>query len=263
MSFKIIVCVKLVPDIEHIKKFTEELMSDKTDYILNKTDAKALELALKIKDEYGDVHITAITADCLNAKSMLLECLALGADDAIHICDDKLNDLDTLAMSKVLSSAIDKTGAYDIVITGCQAPGGETGHVGPQVAENLKLPQITNAVDIKLSSNMEEITAVKPCEDKNMIVKVKTPCMITVSSDANKPRNMTIQGIIDAENKHISLWNLEESGINEGKSGSDMSAAKQVKTFLPTHRKKGIKIITETDIEAAKLLHKEIKKIHI
>ena len=112
MAFKIIVCAKQVPDTNEIRinPETGTLIRDGVPSILNHDDANALEEALKIKDKFDDVHITVITMGPPQAKDLLIECLAMGADEGILVSDRAVGGSDTWATSNVLAAAVHKVG---------------------------------------------------------------------------------------------------------------------------------------------------------
>ena len=82
---KIIVCVKQVPDTTEItiNPETGTLIRDGVPSILNPDDANALEQALQIRDSQPGTEVVVITMGPPQAREMLQECIAMGADDAI------------------------------------------------------------------------------------------------------------------------------------------------------------------------------------
>ena len=63
---------------------------------------------------------------------------------------------------------------YDLIITGRQAIDGDTAQVGPQIAEHLRLPQVTYAEDLKVEGN--KLIVKRQFEDRHHIIEVKLPC---------------------------------------------------------------------------------------
>ena len=110
MAFNILVCAKQVPDTNVIKinPKTGTLIRDGVPSILNNDDANALEEALKIKDEFGDVIVTVVSMGPPQAQDMLRECLAMGADEGILISDRAVGGSDTQATSNALVATIKK-----------------------------------------------------------------------------------------------------------------------------------------------------------
>ena len=96
-----------------------------------------------IKDTYPDVHVTVVTMGPPQASDMLLECIAMGADEGILVSDRAVGGSDTWATSNAITAAIKKIGDFDLIFAGRQAIDGDTAQVGPQIAEKLDLPQVT------------------------------------------------------------------------------------------------------------------------
>jgi len=264
MSLRIIVCVKQVFNSDELKVHNDgKLITENVHKIINSDDLNALEEALKIKDSYSDTHITAVTMGDFEAKNILLECLALGADDAVLISDNSLEDSDTLVTAEVLSAAIKKLGEYDLILTGRQAIGGDTAQVGPQIAELLNIPQITGIVDLKIENDMKSIMAKKVTEDNYMLLKTRMPCLMKAMKELNKPRNMSLRGIHEAKKKELKIWNINDIGFTSDFIGLNASTTKVVRTFVPVHNKNCRFIHEETEQEAAQSLIKELHAKYI
>jgi len=149
---KIIVCVKQVPDTNEVKidPVKGTLIREGVPSILNPDDANALEAALQLKDANPDTKVTVVTMGPPQAKIMLRECLAMGADEAVLLSDRAFAGADTWATSNTLAHAIRKLGGADILFAGRQAIDGDTAQVGPQIATRLNLPQVTYVQDVQL-----------------------------------------------------------------------------------------------------------------
>jgi len=110
--------------------------------VVNPADLHALAVALRIKDKV-DAHVTIISMGPAQAHSALKECLARGADRAILLADKAFAGADTWATSHTLASAVKKLGHYDIIVCGEKTVDGDTGQVGPEMAEWLGIPHVT------------------------------------------------------------------------------------------------------------------------
>lgn len=212
-----IVLVKQVPDTANI---TGNVMQEdgtvnraKLPAILNHEDRIALEMALRLKDQYGGT-ITAVTMGPPRASNILRECLYLGADHVYLISDRKFAGADTLATSYVLSEAIKKIGAFDCIFAGRQAIDGDTAQVGPQTAEKLQIPQITYLEEI-LSVNDRIVTAKRKIEGGYEIVQSPLPVLLTVLKDAAEPRPFKAKRVMAYKGAR-SLMELEK--LTEGNS---------------------------------------------
>lgn len=187
MSLKIVVLAKQVPDTRNVGKdaMTAEgtVNRQALPAIFNPEDLNALEMALTIKDQIKDTHITIVTMGPDRAAQIVRDAMFRGADDGIVISDRKLAGSDTLATSYAIAQAVKKLGHVDIVFGGRQAIDGDTAQVGPQTAEKLEIPQITYAEEL-VDINDKDITIKRRLERGVEIVKSHYPVLITVHSSA-------------------------------------------------------------------------------
>ncbi|MDR2247916.1 MAG: electron transfer flavoprotein subunit beta/FixA family protein [Treponema sp.] len=266
MAFKIIVCAKQVPDTNEIKidPVKKTLIREGVPSILNHDDANALEEALKIKDQHPDTKITVISMGPPQARDMLIECLAMGADEGILLSDRALGGSDTWATSNALAAAINRAGEYDIIFAGRQAIDGDTAQVGPQIAEKLRIPQVTYVTEFKLDDDMKRITVKRALEDGYEVITLETPCMLTAIKELNTPRYMTIGGIFDAVKKEIPVWGAKELGVDAKREvGLDASPTNVFRSFTPVPKGKGMMIEADTDRERADKLIINLKAKHV
>jgi electron transfer flavoprotein beta subunit len=190
MPYQSIVLVKQVPDTGNI---TGKAMKDDGTVnraalpaIMNPDDLHALEMALQVKEQHGG-SVTVLTMGPPRATEVLREALYRGADRVILLTDRKTAGSDTLATSYALTCAVQCIGGYDLVFCGRQAIDGDTAQVGPQVAEKLRLPQITYAEAIESLQN-EMIIVRRALPLGTELVQCSLPCLLTVVSSANQPR---------------------------------------------------------------------------
>ena len=266
MAFKIIVCAKQVPDTNEIKidPVKKTLIREGVPSILNHDDANALEEALKIKDKYPDTHITVVTMGPPQATDMLLECLAMGADEAVLASDRALGGSDTWATSNALSAAIKKIGEYDLIFAGRQAIDGDTAQVGPQIAEKLDLPQVTYVTEFEIAEDKKTITVKRALEDGYELIKINTPCMLTTIKELNTPRYMSIGGIFDGAKKEIPTWGAADLAVDTEKEvGLDASPTKVFRSFTPVPKGKGEMLEGDTEKEIVDKLLIGLKSKHL
>ena len=205
---KIIVCVKQVPDTSGVVAVKEDGTMDRSKMptITNHDDLAAVEAALKIKDATG-VKVVAVSMGPPPAESMLRELLAMGVDEAYLICGREFGGSDTYATATIIATGLRKIG-FDLVITGRQAIDGDTAQVGPQIAEQLKIPQVSYGEELKVDG--EYVVVKRQYEDQSHMLKVKMPCLVTALSELAEPRYMHAGGIVDAYNKDITVWGFDD-----------------------------------------------------
>ena len=195
---KIIVCIKQVPDTTEVKldPKTGRLIRDGVPSIINPDDKNALEEALHIKDENPDTTVTVVSMGPPQADVAMREALAMGADEAILISGREFGGSDTWATSYIIATAIKKIPDYDIIFCGRQAIDGDTAQVGPQIAEQLNIPQITYVQ--KLDIEGDKVIVQRQLEDGYTVVEAKMPVLLTAIKELNTPRYMTPKGIFEA-----------------------------------------------------------------
>lgn len=206
---KILVCIKQVPETTNIKinPLDNTLMREGISAIINPDDKAGIELALRIKDKREDAEVTVITMGPDEGIKALREAIAMGADDGILITDEVFSGGDTYATALAISEFI-KTLRYDLIITGRRAIDGETGQTGPEIAENLGIPQITHCTEFEIEG--DKLIAKRQFDDRYHIIEAKMPCLVSIIGEKIKPRYMTVRGIFDSAKRNSSCEEKDE-----------------------------------------------------
>ncbi|WP_094603141.1 Caffeyl-CoA reductase-Etf complex subunit CarD [Sporomusa silvacetica DSM 10669] len=242
----ILVCVKQVPDTSEIRidPVTNTLIRSGVPSIVNPFDANALEAAVQLKEAHGG-SVTVISMGPQQAKNALKECISLGADKAVLISDRLFGGSDTLATSYILANAIKKLGKFDLILCGKQAIDGDTGQVGPEIAEHLGIVQLTYVA--KLEVKGEVITVQREHDEGYEIVEAKFPAVVTVVKSINKPRYPSIKSKLAANKAVIEVITAADlPEINTEKIGLKGSPTKVKKTFTPPRKESGVRICEDT-----------------
>ena len=237
---KIIVCIKQVPDTTSVKMNpeTNTLIRDGVVSIINPFDTYAIEEGVRLKEKYGG-EIIAISMGPPQVKESLRDALSLGVDNAYLLTDRTFAGADTLATGYTLAAGIKKLGGADIIILGRQALDGDTGQVGPSVAENLGIPHITNVRKIEQIDKDGIIIIERLLEDGYLRLKTKLPVLLTVVKEINEPRLPTIKAKMLARKKEIVLWNSDNLDIEAERIGLTGSPTQVIKIFTPSRATKG------------------------
>ena len=260
---RIAVCVKQVPDTNEIRinPETGTLIRDGVPSILNNDDANALEQALQIKDANPDTTVTVLTMGPPQAREMLQECLAMGADEAILLSDRALGGSDTWATSNALAAGLRKAGPFDLIFAGRQAIDGDTAQVGPQIAEKMGLPQVTYVKEFELEG--DTVTVKRALEDGYEKLRVKLPCVLTAIKELNTPRYMSVPGILRAAKGEIKIWNADAIGVDKTTVGLKASPTNVFRSFTPKPKGKGVSVEGDTPKEQAGNLLADLRAKHI
>jgi electron transfer flavoprotein beta subunit len=255
----IVVCIKQVPNTNEVKldPKTGTLIREGVPSIINPDDKAGLEAALRLKDQQG-AHVTVLSMGPPQADAALREALAMGADEAILVTDRAFGGADTWATAHTIAAAL-KTLSYDLIITGRQAIDGDTAQVGPQIAENLNLSNISYAEDIKVEG--DSVIVKRQFEDRYHVVKVKMPCLITALSELNEPRYMTPGGIFSAyREKEIKVLTRKDLDVADGDIGLKGSPTRVVKTFTKSAKAAGTVVNNLDPQEAAEYMLEKLRE---
>jgi electron transfer flavoprotein beta subunit len=242
---------------------TNTLIREGIPSITNPFDKNAIELALTIKEEHG-AEVIAISMGPPQAEEVLREALAMGVDKAFLLTDRAFAGADTLATSYTLSLAIKKIlkessdSRNYLIICGAQATDGDTGQVGPELAEELKIPQITYVQKFELKDNTIIVERIFRSEEV-VIIETSLPALISVLKEINKPRYPTASGIVDAySKKKVVYFNTEILKPNRSRIGLKGSMTEVWKIFVPERKEEQI-ILKGTKEEIAKKLCGNLK----
>ena len=185
---EILVCIKQVPGSNKVEvdPKTGVLRRSGADTKMNPYDLFALECGLSLKERYGGT-VSVITMGPPQAKAVISEAYAMGADRGAIISDRAFGGADVLATSYALSQGIRKFGKFDLIICGLQTTDGDTAQVGPEISENLALP---SACNVKTIEGVEDDAILVDMEMAEEIerLRIPFPCLITVQRDIVQPR---------------------------------------------------------------------------
>ncbi len=266
--FKIVVCVKQVPDTAGGVKFKADGTLDRGAMlsIMNPDDKAGLEAALRIKDtDPENVKVTLLTMGLPKAEDTLLEGIAMGADDALLVTDRVLGGADTWATSSTIAGAL-KNMEYDLIITGRQAIDGDTAQVGPQIAEHLGIPTIAYAKEVNCDIANKTVEVKRIFDDGYMMVKAQLPALITCLSELNEPRYMKPGRIfyaIDHKDEVITTWGRANLDVDDSNIGLKGSPTKIAKASDKVAKGKGTTVTPETDADAADYILNVLAEKHV
>ena len=252
---EILVCVKQVPDTAEVKIDPEKhtVIRAGVPNIFNPFDQNALEAALQLKDSQG-ARVTLLSMGPPQAEDVLREGLAMGADDAYLLTDRKVGGSDTLATGYCLAQAVRKVAElqgieqFDVVLCGKQAIDGDTAQVGPQIATELGIPQITYAAEINVDGTTVRVK--QQNEEGYIVTEAQFSVLITAVKELNEPRFPTIRGTMKAKKREIPHLSADDIKVDETKIGLKGSPTMVRKIFTPPQRTQGL-VIKEEDPNAA------------
>lgn len=230
---QIVVCIKQVPDPTQAKmnRETGTVVREGVALIMNPFDLYAVEEGLRLKEAHGG-KVIALTMGPPAAEEVLREAISMGADEGILLSDRAFAGSDTWATSYALGHAIKKIGDVDLVLCGRQAIDGDTAQVGPETAEVLGWPHVTDVARI------EQVTPEKMIVDRLAEVgygriEVQLPALLTVVKDINEPRLASLRGKMKAKKAEIPVWKPADIGVDPARVGLEGSPTRVHRTFEP------------------------------
>lgn len=257
---KIVVSIKQVPETAQvdINPQTNTLVREGVTSIINPFDMYALEEGLRIAENYGGM-VSAVSMGPPQVAEALREAIAMGVDRACLLSDQAFAGADTLATAYTLASGIRKLGGADIILLGRQAIDGDTGQVGPGIAENLGIPHVTDVRRIESIDPDGGIIVERMLEEGFLRIRSSLPVLLTVVKDINEPRLPSLKGKIKAKKEKIPVLGMKDLELDPERVGLVGSPTQVIRIFTPT-KLSGGKIFTCDAAQAVSDLIAEIEK---
>src|SRR5512136_889372 len=217
-----LVCIKQVPHPDHFGQITldpvtKAIRREGVPLIMNPVDRNAVEAALQLCDR-SPGKVTVLTMGPPQAREALEEALAMGADEAILLCDRAFAGADAYATALTVAAAIKKFCPFSLVLCGSETVDSGTKMVGPMLAEFLDVPYATNVKAMKFTG--EETCLVESNLDSGcMKVELRLPALMTVTKAINEPRIPDVIGIIQVASKKLSTYGAKDLGLPAEKLG--------------------------------------------
>jgi electron transfer flavoprotein beta subunit len=261
----IIVCVKQVLDPEippakfKIDPETKQVVPPPgVPPVISVYDERAVEAACRLKDKNGG-KITVISMGSDKAADVVKHAISMGADDGFVLKDDAFESQDSFGTAYVLSKAIEKIGAYDLVLCGRQAADWGAGQVGSILAEILGIPVVTLATSIEvLDKNLRVKRIVK---DGFEVLEAPMPSLVTVSSEIGLPRLPAGMRLMLARKKVIPLWKASDIGADAAQLDRSSAHVEVTGLSVPSRKTECEMITGATAADAAAELVSKVAKL--
>jgi len=236
---KILVCIKQVPDMESRFKIDSAgtwYRDQDLAWRLNEYDEYAVEQAVQLKEQTGgELVVCCLGPD--RVKETLKKALAMGADRAVQIKDEKSHAKDPFQVASLLAEYA-RGEAFDVVFTGLQSQDRGSAQVGVLLAELLGLPAVTTIVDFAWEDGA--MTVKRELEGGiKAVVKVPAPAVLTCQLGLNTPRYPTLPNIMKAKKKELRVIEAAELPA---------AAARTVTEKLAFPEKKGSGLVLEGEV---------------
>ncbi len=202
----IVVIIRQTPDTEtKIKLDSESKKIDTTGitWIINPYDEFAIEKALKIKEQINAGEVILLACGSSRTEEAIRQGLAMGADRAIFIKDDSLENADPFSISKLLAAEL-KSMQVDLILSGKKVIDFESSQIPIFVSEELGLTHVSFAMKFnEVDATNKKIVVDREAEGSHEIIEVQLPALITCDRGEDHPRYASITGIMKAKKKEI------------------------------------------------------------
>ena len=258
----VLVCIKQVPDNSVVPKLdpnTNRVVTEGVELMESPFDLNAVEAGLKLVEESGG-EVSVLTLGGESAKTSLRYGLSMGAAKAYLLKDPAFEESDSWGTSYGLAKAIQsravraveqKTGeSVDVIFCGKQAIDNDAGQVGPGIAEQLGISQITYVSEI-VSVTEDTLTAKRVSPAGEEVVEAKLPVVLTCEKSLNEPRYPTLKRTRMANRAEIPEMDCAAVGADPAKVGKNSPSAIK-KLYTPAPRQSGELIQGEAE-EIAKI----------
>jgi electron transfer flavoprotein beta subunit len=193
---RITVCVKQTPDSSsvYIDPITGQVDYERFVQVLNAADACAVEAAVRLKEQFGG-QVTVITLGPRDAEGALRAALAIGADSALRLWNAQAEKWGPFTVAAALAAYLknNTTPVPDLILCGDAASDWSSCIVGPALAEQLALPQVTGVMRLEAHTQDGKLATILRITRKlergyRELLEAQLPLLITVTNELNEPR---------------------------------------------------------------------------
>ena len=242
---QITVFVKQTPDSSsvYIDPITGQIDYERFVQVLNAADACAVEAAVRLKEQFGG-QVTVITLGPQDSEGALRAALAIGADSALRLWNAQAEMWGPFTVAAALAACIksNTAPAPDLILCGDAASDWSSGIVGPALAEQLALPQITGAVLLEAHAQGEKAEKILRITRKlergyRELLEARLPLLITVTSELNEPRYPSLPAHMAALAAKISIIDPLSLDNTLGQDETDEATILEMHTPRPLPRR--------------------------
>ena len=216
---------------EKITLASGEVSEDGAKFVINPYDEYAVEQAIQLREQFGG-KVTVVTAGPDRSAEALRTALAMGVDEAVHLCDERLPQ-DAWSVSRALAAWIAEE-SYDLILGGFFSVDQGAGQVAVRLAKLLGLPHAAAVTWLEIDQGQALVR--RDAEGDVEVLALPLPALITAQQGLNEPRYPTLQGIMKAKKKPYRQLTLDDLGLSED---NVKAKTETVRRFLPPARNAG------------------------
>jgi electron transfer flavoprotein beta subunit len=238
----ITVCVKQTPDSSsvYIDPITGQVDYERFVEVLNAADACAVEAAMRLKEQFGG-QVMVITLGPPDAEGALRAALAIGADSAQRLWHPQAETWGPFTVAAALAAYLKSnttSPAPDLILCGDAASDWSSGIVGPALAEQLALSQVTGVIRLEAHAQDGKLATILHITRKlergyRELLEAQLPLLITVTSELNEPRYPSLPAHMAALAAKIPVIDLLSLDNTLGQHEADETTILEMHTPRP------------------------------
>ena len=204
---RILCAVKRVPITGGKMVLTDDEQSIQTRHLgftISPHEECGVEEAVRIVEAQGG-EVVVLTLGPAEAEEQLRECMALGADRAIHLVTEE--EWDAQATASALVDAIRSEEPFDLIVFGNESADAGNYQVGIRVSYALGLPIVTGVKGITLADGRARFE--QEVANGMDVYDVALPAVVTVKEGLNLPRYPSVPAKLRANRKPIDAKPVE------------------------------------------------------
>jgi electron transfer flavoprotein beta subunit len=199
---KILVCVKRVPITGGKIVLTDDEQAIRTlhlGFTISPHEECGVEEAVRIVEQHGGESVV-LTLGPPEAEEQLRECLAIGADRAIHLVTDE-QEWDAQATAAAIVEAVRGEEPFDLIVFGNESADAGGYQVGIRVAYALGLPVVTGLKGLTVENG--RVRAEQEAAGGRDVYDLPLPAVVTVLEGLNLPRYPSVPAKLRAGRKPV------------------------------------------------------------
>jgi electron transfer flavoprotein beta subunit len=263
----IVVCIKQVPDPEiptnqfKVDEATKRVVPPQgVAPVISTFDLHAIEAAIQLKEQHGG-KVTVISLGPATVRDALKRAIAMGCDAAVQLEDAAFDGGDSYATAVALAAAIQKVGAFDLVLTGRQASDWDSGQAPAALAEVLG---VAGAVPVqKVEARDGGLYVERVTEDGYQPIDMPLPSVLGISNETNQPRYPTLKGIMASGKVPIPVWTAADLGLAPDQVGASAGRIVLERLYVPVRESKCEFIEADTPQEMGEKLAQRLREARL
>ncbi len=200
---------------------------------MNPFDEIAVEEAIRLREKGLATEVIAVSCGVAACQETLRTAMAIGADRAILVEIGADDDLQPLAVAKLLKAVVERE-QPGLCILGKQAIDDDANQTGQMLAALAGMPQATFASKVELADGRALVT--REVDGGLETLSIRMPAVVTTDLRLNEPRYVTLPNIMKAKKKQLDVLKPADLGVDI------TPRLKTLKVAEPAGRKAGIKV---------------------